>query len=72
MPQATASAVQATLQIIGHRLGCIKDLLLELDSLVPKFPNLSSVGLMSDGAVSLSFLDLQSETKFAVLLKGGE
>ena len=71
LPQANATAMQATLQYFGQKLGCIRDLLHELDSLTLDFPSLSEIAYLKDAVLRLSFLDLESESKFSVYLKGG-
>ena len=71
LPQANATAMQATVQHFSRKLGRIRDLLHELDTLAFDFPNLSNVGFLKSAVLRLSFLDLDSETKFTVFLRGG-
>lgn len=72
LPQATPRVMQATVRRYASMLGHIKDLLLELDALPLDFPNLSEVALLPSAVLRLNFLDLESETKFTVLLAGGK
>ena len=71
LPKASAREMQAMVQHFGRKLGRIRDLLHELNSLALDFPNLSEVAYLKGAVLRLSFLDLQSETKFSVYLSGG-
>lgn len=64
--------MQAIVQYFSQKLGRIRDLLHELDSLALDFPSLSRVDYLKDAVLRLSFLDLESETKFSIYLRGGE
>ena len=73
LPRATAAAISGTVQSCGQRLGRIMDLLAELAGLKGDFPLLSEVAPMADdGALGLTVLNLETETKFSVRLLLGE
>lgn len=63
--------MQATVRHFSAKLGRIKDLLLEIDALPLDFPKVSEVAVLPGAALRLGFLDLETETKFAVLLSNG-
>ena len=63
--------MQATVQHFSRKLGRIRDLLHELDSLALDFPNLSEVAYLKGAVLRLTFLNLEAETKFSVYLSGG-
>ena len=63
--------MQAIVQYFSQKLGRIRDLMHELDSLALDFPCLSRVDYLKDAVLRLSFLDLESETKFSIYLRGG-
>ena len=72
LPEASSDALQAVLQHFGLRIGRIRDLLLEIDSLPLDIPNLAAVGFTDLASIQVTFLDLESQTKFTCSLTPGE
>ncbi|KAL4430905.1 hypothetical protein ABPG75_006161 [Micractinium tetrahymenae] len=66
---AKGPTVAALVQATTARLSRVADLAGELDGLRLAFPALTEVACTADGAVSLSFVNLDAEVKFAVSLQ---